>query len=52
MIDTLSILFSLAAVILVVIRAAVLDRTTPWFQTPRPEHAERPGRPNPPPHSP
>ena len=46
MINTLSILFSLAAVASVVIRAAVLDRTMPWFQAPRPDHAERPGRPD------
>ncbi len=47
MINTLSILFSLAAVGFVVIRAAALDRAMPWFQASRPDHAERPGRPDP-----
>ena len=45
MINTLSILFSLLAVCFVVIRAAMLDRTLPWFTTPpKPGPAQRPDR--------
>ncbi len=32
MINNLSILFSIVGVFFVVVRAALLDRTTPWFQ--------------------
>lgn len=34
MINTLSLLFSLAAVCFVVVRAAMLDKMLPWFKPP------------------
>ena len=40
MINNLSILLSVVGVFYVAIRAAVLDRTTPWFQAARPRPAD------------
>ncbi|MGI4955646.1 MAG: hypothetical protein ACRYGM_27885 [Janthinobacterium lividum] len=36
MINTLSLLFSLGAVVFIIARAAMLDKTIPWFTTPVP----------------
>ncbi|RYF40694.1 MAG: hypothetical protein EOO38_21575 [Cytophagaceae bacterium] len=36
MINTLSLLFSLGGVVFIIARAAMLDKTIPWFTTPVP----------------